>query len=233
MLRRHVPGRADPAPNRRLSRHPRGAAFGFTRGEVLRIHARRTGDASSRDRALAAYGQAVKIDPGFGPAVIAACRMLQTLDRDEEAFPLVEAAVEHLLRTPAIHALETSPGVRPQATWRGPPRVKEAVEILLDTAGRHGAGPRWKALAARMLEQMLQRLETRVQSPPDRDRADAWYDLGWLASVSGRTLGRPELQARAAEALEHALALDPSHAEARRELALVKDTLKNLTKEKP
>jgi len=218
-------GRARTATAQTLERFPGGAAAHFRRGRVLAAGGRATGDRSLEDEALACYLTAARLDPGFVQAVVDAGRLLQARDRNEEGLALVRAGVEFLLTCRPIHG------------WEAPIQPYRALDMIRETSGRPEAPAVWKAMAVEQIDTILGRVQARVRTSEGAKNADWWDDLGWFLDYAGATTDRPALFARAAEAFRKALALNPRHPRAGRNLEVIEEKLKQLEsnekKEKP
>ena len=97
--------------------------------------------------------------------------------------------------------------------WAGRDRLAARDRALLDAT----AGPNYP-LASSYLE-ILKAKERYVAVAPDR--ADAWFELGDGLFHMGAVVGYPDAEARAADALERALALDSTFAPAAEHLLLI------------
>jgi len=217
-------GRAREATANTVARFPGGAAAHYQRARVLAAGWRATQNRALHDEALAEYRVAARINPGFVEAVVDLSRMLQALDRNDEGLALVRAGVDALLEPRPIH------------DWVAPMQPYRALDLIRETAARPEAPVVWKNMAVEELDKIVTRLEARVGTPEGKKNADDWDDLGWFLDYAGATTERPELFPRAAEAFKQALALNPRHPRAGRNLELIQEKLKRLQareKEKP
>ena len=114
------------------------------------------------------------------------------------------------------------------SNWFGVPAMRET-GLRLAWAGRDRLGPRDRALleetagpnypAASSYLEILKAKEHYVDVAPDR--ADAWFELGDGLFHFGAVVGYADADARAADALKRALALDSSYAPAAEHLLLI------------
>jgi serine/threonine-protein kinase len=114
------------------------------------------------------------------------------------------------------------------SSWFGVPAMRET-GLRLAWAGRARLGPRDRALldatagpnypAASSYLDVLKAKEHYVDVAPDR--ADAWFELGDGLFHFGAVVGVPDADARAADALKRALALDSTYAPAAEHLLLI------------
>jgi tetratricopeptide (TPR) repeat protein len=204
---------------RRRERFPDGAAVPYRLAEVLLTAWRRTGDPALRDRAMDAYRAAAGLCPGFVRAVVGAARLLASAGRDAEGIALVEAGVDTLLTAPRIE------------DWTAPIRPYRALEMVRGAAERPEADSTWKAARNRLTERILAAVEARTRTPEGRENATYWDDLGWFLDAAAGVLERPGLYSRAADAFRRALALDPHHPRAGRNLTTLLEKIEHLKEE--
>ena len=143
--------------------------------------------------------------------------------RYREAAQAYATAVE-LDTTFALAALRLASA----SNWFGVPAM-HATGLRLAWAGRDRLGPRDRALleetagpnypAASSYLEILRAKEHYVDVAPDR--ADAWFELGDGLFHFGAVVGYPDADARAADALRRALALDSTYAPAAEHLLLI------------
>jgi serine/threonine-protein kinase len=143
--------------------------------------------------------------------------------RYREAAQAYATAVE-LDTTFALAALRLASA----SNWFGVPEMR-ATGLRLAWAGRDRLGPRDRALleetagpnypAASSYLEILKAKEHYVDVAPDR--ADAWFELGDGLFHFGAVVGYVDADARAADALRRALALDSTYAPAAEHLLLI------------
>jgi serine/threonine-protein kinase len=97
--------------------------------------------------------------------------------------------------------------------WSGRDRLAPRDRALLDAT----AGPNYPGASSYL--DILKAKERYVSLAPDR--ADAWFELGDGLFHMGAVVGYPDAEARAADALERALALDSTFAPAAEHLLLI------------
>jgi serine/threonine-protein kinase len=114
------------------------------------------------------------------------------------------------------------------SNWFGVPAMRE-MGLRLAWAGRDRLSPRDRALldatagpnypASSSYREILEAKQRYVALAPDR--ADAWFELGDALFHFGAVVGYPDSDARAADALKRALALDSTYAPAAEHLLLI------------
>jgi hypothetical protein len=157
-------------------------------------------------------------------AVVGAGRMLQALGRSDEGLALVRAGVKALLTPQRLLG------------WEASFQPYRALDMIRETSARPEAPREWKEMAVEEIDTILGRVEARVRTPEGEKNADWWDDLGWFLDYAAATTDRPALFERAAEAFRRAIALNPRHPRAGRNLEVVEEKLKRLKsneKEKP